>query len=130
MDADPDGLSILQTYRRGSASLPHEHAVNLPEMRWLGVKIDDVLDGKKDDECVMRLSARDRGKTAGMLRRLGADSCEDVNGEVDELRAELQKMLMLNIKAEMQILGGREGGLVQWLERRLGEESSLAGRFL
>jgi meiotic recombination protein SPO11 len=34
-------------------------------------------------------------------------------------RRELQVMLMLNIKAEMQILEELPGGLVPWLEREL-----------
>lgn len=34
-------------------------------------------------------------------------------------RRELQVMLMLNTKAEIQHLSGREGGLEEWLEDKL-----------
>lgn len=39
---------------------------------------------------------------------------------LQEATLELQRMLMLNRKAEIQILDEREGGLEQWLTRRLG----------
>lgn len=33
--------------------------------------------------------------------------------------SELQKMLVLNVKAEIQTLDDRPGGLVRWLEERI-----------
>lgn len=46
---------------------------------------------------------------------------EDDVGGSDETgwRRELQVMLVLGYKAEMELLGEREGGVEAWLERKL-----------
>lgn len=41
------------------------------------------------------------------------------NGPEPIWRRELQIMLMLNTKAEIQHLSGREGGLEEWLQDKL-----------
>lgn len=41
------------------------------------------------------------------------------NGPEMEWRREVQVMLMLNIKAEMEILNERTGGMEAWLEEKL-----------
>lgn len=41
------------------------------------------------------------------------------NGMEREWRRELQVMLMLNVKAEMELLDEREGGLEDWVEDSL-----------
>ena len=41
------------------------------------------------------------------------------NGPETEWRREVQVMLMLNIKAEMEILNERTGGMEAWLEEKL-----------
>ncbi len=106
----------MQIYRQGSQSLPHEHAVNVPEMQWLGVRPEDVLADVHEDESVLRLTARDRRKAVAMLERLSGA----LEGAVDEqCRLELQRMLMLNIKAEIQILEDRRGGLEGWLDAKI-----------
>lgn len=106
----------MQIYRQGSNSLPHERAVDVPEMRWLGVRTDDVLADLQDDAAVLRLTQRDRGKAISMLER-----ADEENGcRADEqCRVELQRMLMLNIKAEIQILEDRRGGLEGWLDEKI-----------
>lgn len=40
-------------------------------------------------------------------------------GKESEWRRELQVMLMLNVKAEIQILSSGEGGLERWLDAKL-----------
>ena len=57
----------------------------------------------------------DRGVAVKMLKR--PTFAED--GPETVLRRELQAMLMLNTKAEIQLLSGREGGLEKWLEDKL-----------
>jgi meiotic recombination protein SPO11 len=121
-DADPDGINIMQIYRQGSHSLPHERAVDVPEMQWLGIRTDDVLADVQDDEAVLKLTARDRRKAAAMLERLGGEA--EAGGVDEQCKIELQKMLMLNIKAEIQILEDRCGGLQGWLERRIKKQLS------
>jgi len=65
---------------------------------------------------VLRLSGRDRHKARKMLENnvvLGEE------GRESEWRREVQVMLMLNVKAEMEVLAEREGGVVGWVEGRL-----------
>lgn len=69
------------------------------------------------------MTARDRSKACALL---GKKISEEM-AEEREWRRELQVMLMLNVKAEMQILSDAEGGLERWLERSI-TMRYLAGR--
>jgi meiotic recombination protein SPO11 len=64
----------------------------------------------------MRLTGRDRRKARKMLEWpvLGED------GPEPEWRREMQRMLMLNVKAEMQIFEEQPGGSGRWLKQQLG----------
>ncbi|KAL1799060.1 hypothetical protein ACET3X_003097 [Alternaria dauci] len=139
VDLDPDGIAILSTYKYGSYRLAHEDvtpadttAPGLPNMRWLGVKSHHMSRTPVGEEHtdasvvpqlqgLMRLTARDRTKAARMLEW---NVCSD-SGAEPEWRQELQTMLMLNIKAEMQILDEGYGGLVLWLRHELGQAKDL-----
>lgn len=115
MDFDPDGLDILSTYKHGSQALAHQSAeLVLPSIQWIGVKSSQI--GQEDDlhqtQGLLKLSARDRRKATSMLER--KQFAED--GTEPEWRRELQFMLMLNIKAEIQLLEARSDGLVGWLK--------------
>ncbi|KAK7179564.1 type IIb DNA topoisomerase [Paraphaeosphaeria sporulosa] len=133
VDLDPDGIHIMSTYKHGSLRLAHENVahgntpgVNLPNLQWIGVKSHhiDRASGNEGDtttatladaQGVMKLTARDRKKAHHMLEW---GICREYGSE-PAWRAELQRMLMLNIKAEMQILDELPGGLVLWLSSRL-----------
>jgi meiotic recombination protein SPO11 len=133
VDFDPDGIAIMSTYKHGSYRLAHEDVthndtpgLHLPELQWLGVQsqhINRLLVGEGDTQTatpadaqgLMRLTARDRRKAQQMLEW---DLCAE-GGLEPEWRAELQRMLVLNIKAEMQILDGLHGGFVSWLGNEL-----------
>ena len=133
-DLDPDGIAIMSTYKYGSFRLAHEyvafqdtHTLNLPELRWLGVQshqIDrspatrsDTDNGTiVDAQGLIKLTTRDRRKARQMLEW---DLCAE-HGPEPAWRHELQKMLMLNIKAEMQIIDEFPGGLAAWLSFELG----------
>lgn len=71
----------------------------------------------KPSEC-LRLSGRDRKKATQMLENNVVFAEE---GEEPEWRREVQVMLVLNLKAEMEVLAEREGGVEGWVERKLGE---------
>ncbi|KAL8878599.1 MAG: hypothetical protein Q9198_003622 [Flavoplaca austrocitrina] len=129
VDFDPDGVSIMSTYKHGSISLAHENAnLRCPTIRWLGVKSGDLdlrawKTATSDDEGdgiegLLRLSRRDRKKAVKML---GQEICEELGVE-RQWRRELQVMLMLNVKVEMEILSQRDGGIERWVEDRLCEE--------
>lgn len=73
---------------------------------------------------LLRLSLRDRKMATGLLKR---DMLREDDGWSEtEWRRELQVMLMLGYKAEMELLGEREGGLEAWLQRKLVAESKRA----
>lgn len=121
VDYDPDGLSILSTYKHGSLALAHLNAtLNVPRMQWLGVRSADI--GRVSDgydlhqsQGLLPLTARDRRKAVSMLN--WAVLAED--GREPEWRQELQVMLMLNVKAELQLLEAAQGGIVKWVTDRI-----------
>ncbi|OJD32976.1 meiotic recombination protein spo11 [Diplodia corticola] len=124
VDMDPDGLSIMCTYKYGSITLSHEgDSVKVPSMQWLGIKSVDIMALAESElgvsqtanvhhtEGLLSLSYRDRRKASQMLRK---DSHSEDN-TYNELKRNLQIMLMLNMKAELEILECRDGGLGAWL---------------
>ncbi|KAI9725007.1 MAG: hypothetical protein M1812_000283 [Candelaria pacifica] len=123
VDFDPDGLGILSTYKYGSKKMAHENAqLNVPSIRWIGVRSSDLNSESKtsEEQQLLKLTARDRKKAAKMLEtKIIAEE-----GLEAEWRGELQVMLMLNVKAETQILSEREGGLETWLDDKLRERES------
>ncbi|KAL8950224.1 MAG: hypothetical protein Q9222_003731 [Ikaeria aurantiellina] len=122
VDFDPDGISIMSTYKHGSLTMSHEDAdLRTPTVRWLGIKSKDLMfkAPSNDGSGLLRLSIRDRKKAISML---GQENCEE-DGVEQEWRKELQLMLMLNMKVEMEVLSEREGGINEWVEDRLLEEA-------
>lgn len=120
MDFDPDGLSILLTYKHGSKSLAHQSAdLRVPSVQWLGLRSRHLMiegDDTHDSQGLLTLSVRDRRKARHMLAQQH-DSSRD--GEVMEQRSELQHMLMLNVKAELQLLDATPSGMADLLELEL-----------
>lgn len=133
VDFDPDGLAIMSTYKYGSIRLAHENdiahgtpALTLPQLSWLGVRSHQVgrtpvtesstkSGAMTDPQGLIRLTPRDRRKARQMLEW---DTCLE-GGPEPAWRLELQTMLMLNVKAEMQILEKQVGGLPVWVEKEL-----------
>ncbi|KAI9791610.1 MAG: hypothetical protein M1816_003696 [Peltula sp. TS41687] len=118
VDFDPDGIAIMSTYKHGSLALAHENArLRVPGLKRLGIRSKDIMmfDSVDDDSGLLRLTARDRRKA----RHLLGDKELDEEGQEIEWRRDLQYMLMLNVKAEIQILSNLEGGLERWLEREI-----------
>lgn len=109
----------MQIYRQGSHSLPNERELNVPEMQWLGVRVDDILADVQDDDSVLKLSARDKRKAVAMLDWSSSETTDKVD---EQCKMELQKMLMLNIKAEIQILEDRPWAIERWLDRKMERE--------
>lgn len=114
-DYDPDGVSILSTYKYGSSTLAHQSNINCSSMKWIGVKSSDLAEAITSNATsgLMRLSSRNRRLANGMLNReLFTES-----GSETLWREEIQRMLMLNVKAEIQFLDSCHKGLESWLAR-------------
>ncbi|ESZ94121.1 hypothetical protein SBOR_5475 [Sclerotinia borealis F-4128] len=123
VDFDPDGIGIMSTYKHGSAALAHENEdLSVPSICWLGIRSTDMILGGGENEGLLKLTKRDRRLAVRMLQR---DVCQE-NGDEEEWRRELQIMLMLNKKAEIQIIGNVDA-LEGWLNRRLGEQIDIVG---
>ena len=118
-DFDPDGIAIISTYKHGSFNLAHENEkLVVPSMRWMGIQSKDVLERRNGEECkgLLRLSGRDRKKAVKMLEN---SEWLREGGVQREWRRELQVMLMLNVKAEMEVLSERAGRIEGWVEEKL-----------
>ena len=104
----------MSTYKHGSMALAHE-SLNLavPAIKWLGVRSSDFATAH-DAQGLLKLSARDRRIAGKMLEK---DLFEE-EGKESEWRRELQVMLMMNVKAEIQILGNGEK-LCDWPDQKL-----------
>lgn len=118
MDYDPDGMAIFSTYKHGSAAFAKEKdTLTVPSMRWVGLRSKHVADGESThtSQGLLQLSKRDRHKARKMLEsQQFTQSGEDV-----EWRRELQVMLMLNLKAEVQLLEASPDGLCSMIRQEI-----------
>lgn len=104
VDCDPDGLAILKTYKYGSVTLAHENADTvLPSLEWAGISPSMLFRSEVGDSTCSCLSERDRAKATTML----GDDVFGEHGSEPAWRNELQRMMMWNVKAEIQILDRR-----------------------
>lgn len=121
-DLDPDGMRILKCYLYGSKTLAHEQECNLPEMKWIGLRYHHLLQTSHDSNMASYLTPRDRAVAVSIL-----DSHEwrDEFGQVlpclADCHVELQRMLLLNRKAEIQALDDLEGGVMTFLTEMMKE---------
>lgn len=108
-DFDPDGIAILSTYKYGSKALAHEkkeHAV--PQLRWIGLRSEHLelaQDYAHATQGILKLTPRDRKKAIDMLGQVPLSNTQDVW----RAREELQRMIQLNVKAELQLLDVMQG---------------------
>ena len=121
VDYDPDGLAILSVYKNGSQALVHENAdLRVPQLQWLGLRTEHMMVAGGDiraSQGLLTLTERDRRKAMKMLERCIAFN--DDNDHDHELRQALHYMLMLNIKAELQLLGATCDGMTNLLSSKL-----------
>lgn len=117
VDLDPHGVDIAATYRFGSVAMAWEnHRLAVHRLEWVGVRSSDLAEavarssGDGQVEGTARLTARDRRKAAAMLARPWIHA-------VPEWRSELQNMLFLGVKAEIEIVSGV--GVKRWVEERI-----------
>ncbi|KAI3316972.1 DNA topoisomerase IV, alpha subunit [Xylariaceae sp. AK1471] len=156
VDFDPDGVSIMLTYKNGSLSLQHEANATMNRLVWIGPKSDDVLGHYNREapphytnqssvfaltrsqqsslsqssalsssncagdfipvEGTLPLKTRDRRLAVRLLATAAGNDDRYANG-LDFIR-ELQVMLLLNTKAEIQAVD-EAGDLTAWLDSAL-----------
>ena len=99
-------------------ALAHENAnLAVPSVQWLGIRSCDVLQERVNKVGLLKLTKRDRRLAMKMLEK-DIFKKHHWHGEA-EWRRELQVMLMLNLKAEIQVLSPDEAGLEAWLDGKL-----------
>ncbi|KAI5850191.1 meiotic recombination protein spo11 [Morchella snyderi] len=118
VDMDPYGIEIMATYKFGSIALAHEsHRLAVERVEWLGIKTGDleevIRSADGEVEGVMVLTERDRRKAVKMLGREWME-------RVPEWRSEIQKMLVLNVKVEIEILSNSI--LREWIDKKISEK--------
>lgn len=112
-------MAIMSTYKFGSMAHARENGrLNVPGLQHLGFNTSDIVIGADPlgDDALLPLTARDRKKIIAMLTN---SPVWEVDGPEPRWRAELQQMLMLNLKAETEILYQRNGGLEGWVDRMM-----------
>ncbi|KAF1813891.1 DNA topoisomerase IV, alpha subunit [Eremomyces bilateralis CBS 781.70] len=117
VDFDPDGISIYLTYKYGSRALSHLNSeLNVASLRWMGPTGSDVVaSGAEHGDDLLSLTERDRRRVRCLL---GRKELDQDNTEQD-LRRELQVMLLLNVKAEIQCLDRGHKGVANWVSERM-----------
>ncbi len=127
VDFDPHGIRIFRTYKYGSHSLRHEDNTTVPRLIWLGIRSSDLTSASSsaatpwsalDD--ALPLTDADRKTAIFLLKEISLSQnggCDDES--LLKQRREVQVMLMLNIKAEIQAADDY-GDLASWLDDRLG----------
>lgn len=109
-DFDPDGLAISDVYRLGSDRLAHEgEALMTAKLQRIGLDsshICEFVSGGISSGGLLALTRRDRRMAQKML---------ESGSRTDSGIRDLQLMLMLNRKAELQILDDWPGKLAEVL---------------
>lgn len=124
VDCDPHGVDIMRMFKYGSRSLGHEANARVSGLQWLGVRMDDVLgtsatppSGHSTDSMVA-LTGNDRKTAQRILGNITSNTQEELDAEQSEQVRELQLMLMLNLKAEIQAIDDM-GDLSTWLDNKM-----------
>jgi len=107
----------MSCYKHGSASSQQHDNPELPRLNWLGLTSEEVCSVEDDhhNQELLPLSSRDRRKATKMLEW----KILEEGGVEAAWRRELQLMLMLNYKAEIQLMGEKEGGVQEWIKEKL-----------
>jgi meiotic recombination protein SPO11 len=124
VDYDPDGLAILHTYKHGSKKMSEENAgLVIPMIQWMGLHSRTITDEDHTHRTqgLLALTLRDRHKARNMLEWNQHASSD----EAAQWRRELQVMLMLNLKAEMQIVDSGPSGLINMIKNAAYDTSSI-----
>ncbi|KAL9573652.1 hypothetical protein ACKAV7_002196 [Fusarium commune] len=117
-DYDPDGVKILRCYRHGSERLSHEADLGIEALRNYGQPSHVSITSIQCRDPVTYLNGRERAAAISTLKKISMHSPNELEGS--ELRLELQLMIMLGVKAEIEWLD-ESGDLCSWLDGEIGE---------
>ena len=109
----------MSTYKYGSLAHVHDNAsLSNPKLKWLGLKVSDAITASEatGSDDILTLTPQDRKKIVAMLRNSPVLAND---GPEVEWRIELHRMLMLDVKAEIETMYTREGGLETWIDQRM-----------
>ncbi|QIX01675.1 hypothetical protein AMS68_007192 [Peltaster fructicola] len=99
VDYDPDGFAIYSHYKYGANQQLGVEQSSLPEMQLLGLLSKQLDFSQHTAKSMLVLTDRDRKRARNMLK-------DDPAAHEDDVRLDLQRMLMLNVKVELQHLEG------------------------
>jgi DNA topoisomerase VI subunit A len=139
IDFDPHGINIYRCYKEPSA---HYQLAGLSRLRWLGVKSEDLSicraslqnsqqssqtygSQQSQNSQTSAISASESGGYRGMTcltekdRRFTVNMLHKVRGRDNEMVNELQTLLFLNVKCEIQMLN-ESGDISGYLDYKLG----------
>ncbi|KXH68386.1 type IIB DNA topoisomerase [Colletotrichum salicis] len=133
VDFDCYGIAIMRCYSHGTRGHAHEKSTTVPSMQWLGIKSDDLpfhqnanpspgsdggssqrRSGESTFESSSSLTLRDRTRAINMVMEVSEDGTENDR----DCRRELQVMLFLGIKAEIQAVDNT-GDMSRWLDEHM-----------
>ncbi|KAJ4982253.1 hypothetical protein NE237_033090 [Protea cynaroides] len=98
VDCDPYGFDILTTYCFGSMQMAYDAKfMRVTEMRWVGVFPSDSKKYCLPEQCLLPLTAEDKRKAEGLLRRCYLQ-------QKPQWRLELEMMLQGGVKFEIEAL--------------------------
>lgn len=114
VDHDPHGLEILATYKFGSSSMAaFNEGLAIPTLRWIGVHASDY---DRHDAGVLPFTKADTIKLESLLH---SPWLEDSHTGGEPWLRELTIMKEREVKAEIEILSERAGGLSAYLCERI-----------
>lgn len=129
-DFDPYGVHIFSCYRFGSKALQHDSTAQALDIQWLGIRTKHLTNSTSDESALfgsnseselsfstnnlaIPLTSKDRRAAPQFLKKLLI--LDHANAMSSNLPLELQTMLMMGVKAEIQALD-ENGCSSLWIE--------------
>ncbi|KAJ0161900.1 Meiotic recombination protein rec12 [Colletotrichum tanaceti] len=134
VDYDYDGIAIMRCYSHGSRGHAHERNTVVPSMAWLGIKSGDLAPRQEEgSDGSQRPLGPNLFDHSSSITRKDRKSAARLIGEIDEdgtgydidCRRELQVMLFLGVKAEIQAVDDA-GDTSGWLDSHMKERSFIS----
>lgn len=117
VDHDPHGVDILATYKFGSnAMASNVESLAISNIRWLGVHGADY---KTEDTGVLSFTDGDEKKMSQLLTRQWLQA----QNAGSAWQQELSHMSQARKKAEIEVISDHAGGLVKYIQDKIGAQA-------